>query len=301
MFDLTFLGTSASVPSVDRNHPGLLVSWGRTRILVDCGEGTQRQLLRSGAGFRRLRRLLLTHGHLDHTLGIPGLLSTMGTQQSAQQLVINGGPRTLEMVVRMMEGLWGEGRAPIPLQLVALSGGAVITEDGFTIRAFPVRHRDTDSLGYAFESPARCHLEPERLALMRVPEGPVRKELAEGRRVTLSDGRVIDPVDVFGPPKPGRKLVVIGDAGTTDGLNDVVGNADLLVIEATFLRQDAATARAYGHLTAEQAASLAAISNVRSLILTHISGRYPAEAVLAEAREFFATVHIASDLEHLRV
>ncbi len=104
MFDLTFLGTSASVPSADRNHPGLLVSAGNTRILVDCGDGTQRRLLGSGAGIRRLRRLLLTHAHFDHTLGIPGLLSTMGTQQGMEKLVINGGPNTLQVVARMLAG-----------------------------------------------------------------------------------------------------------------------------------------------------------------------------------------------------
>jgi ribonuclease Z len=136
MFDLTFLGTSASVPSADRNHPGLLVSAGNTRILVDCGEGTQRQLLRSGAGFRRLRRLLLTHGHLDHILGIPGLLSTMGTQQSLEKLVINGGRHTLQVVVRMLAGLWGEGQAPVPLELVAMSDFAVIQEDTSQSRLF---------------------------------------------------------------------------------------------------------------------------------------------------------------------
>lgn len=110
MFDLTFLGTSASVPSAERNHPGLLVVAGGKRILVDCGEGTQRQLLRSGAGFRRLDRLLLTHGHFDHVLGIPGLFSTLGSQQSAETMTIHGGAGTLDAVVRMLAGLWGKAR-----------------------------------------------------------------------------------------------------------------------------------------------------------------------------------------------
>src|SRR6202163_2839077 len=108
MFDLTFLGTSASVPSADRNHPGLLVEAGGRRIMVDCGEGTQRQLLRSGAGFRRLDRLLLTHGHFDHALGIPGLFSTLRLRQSSDLMTIHGGPGTLDVVVRMLAGLWGE-------------------------------------------------------------------------------------------------------------------------------------------------------------------------------------------------
>lgn len=301
LFELTFLGTSASVPSADRNHPALLISAGNTRALIDCGEGTQRQLLRSGAGFRQLRRLLLTHGHLDHVLGIPGLLSTMGLQQIEAEIIINGGPRTLQAVAQMLAGLWGEGRAPVPIKLVPMSDGNVIRENGFTITAFPVRHRDTDSVGYSFEGIARRHLLQDRLTSLRVPAGPVRKELAEGRQATLPDGRTIDPRDVLGPSESGRKVVVIGDAETTEGLSDLVRGADVLVIEATFLQQDEATARSYGHLTAAQAASLAVASGVKRLVLTHISGRYPAEDILSEARRVFPFAHVANDLEHITV
>src|ERR1700727_3360623 len=118
MFDLTFIGTSASVPSAERNHPGLLVEAGSNRILVDCGEGTQRQLLRGGACFRRLDRLLLTHGHFDHVLGIPGLFSTLRLRQSTDVMTIHGSPGTLDVVVRMLAGLWGAGGAPLPLHVV---------------------------------------------------------------------------------------------------------------------------------------------------------------------------------------
>src|SRR6201986_1330711 len=131
MFDLIFLGTSASVPSVERNHPGLLVVAGGKRILVDCGEGTQRQLLRSGAGFRRLDRLMLTHAHFDHVLGIPGLFSTLRLRQSTDVMTIHGSPGTLEVVVRMLVGLWGEGRAPIPLDLVSLAAGQIFDAGDF--------------------------------------------------------------------------------------------------------------------------------------------------------------------------
>src|SRR5262249_40428976 len=126
MFAVTLLGTSASVPSADRNHPGILIEAGSHRILVDCGEGTQRQLLRSGAGFRRLDRILLTHGDVDHVLGIPGLLSTLRLRRSDDPMTIHGSRRTLDVVVRMLAGLWGEGRAPIPLQLVPLTKGLVL-------------------------------------------------------------------------------------------------------------------------------------------------------------------------------
>src|SRR6201994_3483848 len=257
MFDLTFLGTSASVPSAERNHPGLLVESGGHRILVDCGEGTQRQLLRSGAGFRRLDRLLLTHGHFDHVLGIPGLLSTLRLQQGSELMRIHGGPGTLDVVARMLAGLWGEAKAPISLEFVPLAEGQIIDGEELTADCFAVRHRNTDSFGFSFESRARRHLQPDRLAALAVPDGPVRRALAEGRAVTTDDGRTIDPEDVLGPPARGPKLVVISDAQTTEGLVEHAEGADLLVIEATFLERDTATALDYGHLTAAKAAEFA--------------------------------------------
>ena len=299
MFDLTFLGTSASVPSADRNHPGLLVEAGSNRILVDCGEGTQRQLLRSGAGFRRLDRLLLTHGHFDHVLGIPGLLSTLRLQQNADAMRIHGGPGTLDVVARMLAGLWGEGKAPIPLELVPLAEGQVIDAGEFTIGCFSVRHRDTDSFGFSFESRPRRHLRPERLSVLAVPDGPVRKALADGRPVTLGDGRTIDPEDVLGPPAKRKRLVIVGDTETTEGLSEHVRDADVLVIEGTFLDIDSAMARNYGHLTAARAAALAAESNVGRLVLTHVSGRYPPEEIVAEATSIFANSRVANDFDRI--
>jgi ribonuclease Z len=301
MFALTFLGTSASVPSAERNHPGILVEAGGHRILVDCGEGTQRQLLRSGVGFRRLDRLLLTHGHFDHVLGIPGLFSTLRLRQSTEIMTVHGGPGTLEVVVDMLAGLWGEGRAPIPLKLAPLAAGQVIDAGEFTIDCFPVRHRDTDSFGFSFASPARRHLQPDRLVALDVPDGPLRKQLAEGRRVTLSDGRTVDPAVVLGPPEGQKKLVIVGDTETTEGLDEHARDADVLVIEATFLDRDVAIARDYGHLTAGEAAALAATSGVKLLVLTHISGRYADEEILAEATKTFPNSRVATDFDRIAV
>jgi ribonuclease Z len=299
MFALTFLGTSASVPSAERNHPALLVEAGSKRILIDCGEGTQRQLLRSGAGFRRLDRILLTHGHFDHVLGIPGLFSTLQLRQTADVMTIHGGPGTLDVVARMPAGLWGEGRAPIPVEFMPLTEGQVIDAGDFTINCFSVRHRDTDSFGFSFQSPARRHLRPDRLATFGVPDGPVRRELVEGRPVVIEGGRTIDPEDVLGPPSGRKKLVVIGDTETTEGLSKHVADADVLVIEATFLDRDAPIARDYGHLTAAEAAWLAATNNVKQLVLTHLSGRYRDEEILDEAAKTFPTSRIAADFDHI--
>jgi ribonuclease Z len=299
MFALTFLGTSASVPSAERNHPGLLIEAGSHRILVDCGEGTQRQLLRGGAGFRRLDRLLLTHGHFDHVLGIPGLFSTLRLRRSANLMAIHGSPGTLDVVVRMLAGLWGEGNAPIPLELVPLAEGQVIDAREFTIACFPVRHRETDSFGFSFESRPRRHLRPDRLEVLGVPDGPLRGELAQGKPVTLENGKLIEPEDVLGAPERSKKLVIVGDAETTEGLAEHVRDADVLVIEATFLQRDASTARDYGHLTAAEAAELAARSDVKQLVLTHISGRYSDEEILAEAAKAFPNSRIAMDFDRM--
>jgi ribonuclease Z len=298
MFTLTFLGTSASVPSAERNHPALLVVAAGQRILVDCGEGTQRQLLRSGAGFRRLDRILLTHGHLDHVLGIPGLFSTLRLRQSSDVMTIHGGAETLDVVIRMLAGIWGDGRAPIPVEFAALAEGRFVEAGDFTIDCFPVHHRDTDSFGFAFQSPARSHLSSDRLASLGVPDGPMRGELAAGRPVVIGD-RTIDPEDVLGPPSGGKKLVVIGDTETTDGLSKNVADADMLVIEATFLDRDASTARDYGHLTAAEAAAFAAANNVKQLVLVHMSGRYLDDEILTEATRVFPDTRIAADFDHI--
>ncbi|TIV75338.1 MAG: ribonuclease Z, partial [Mesorhizobium sp.] len=169
----------------------------------------------------------------------------------------------------------------------------------FMIDCFQVRHRDTDSYGFVLETPPRRHLRAEHLTSLGVPDGPIRKELVEGRSITLVDGRTVAPEDVLGPLEAGKKLVIIGDTESTDGLH--VCGADLLVIEATFLERDATMARDYGHLTAAQAASLAAISNVKQLVLTHISGRYADEDILAEAVRAFPNSRIAADLDVLTV
>ncbi|TQF40619.1 ribonuclease Z [Bradyrhizobium sp. UNPF46] len=301
MFALTFLGTSASVPSAERNHPALLVEAAGQRMLVDCGEGTQRQLLRSGAGFRRLDRILLTHAHLDHVLGIPGLFSTLRLRQGAEVMTVHGGPATLETVVQMLAGLWGAGRAPLSVEFVALAAGRFIDAGDFVVDCFPVRHRDTDSFGFVFQSPSRRHLQPDRLAALGVPDGPLRGELAAGRAIVIEGDRTIDPEDVLGPPGGGKKLVVIGDLETTEGLSNYVADADLLVIEATFLDRDAPTARNYGHLTAAEAASFAAANGVRQLVLTHMSGRYEDAEILGEAARIFPNTRIAVDFDHIVV
>jgi len=301
MFELTFLGTAASTPSPERGLPALLVTAPRSRFLVDCGEGTQRQLLRAGAGFRRLRHVLLTHAHLDHVLGLGGLIATLGLLQTDSELTICGSAETVDFARRYLASLWGEGRAPVPLHWVALEPGVVIDEPALRVSCFPVRHRGTHSLGYRFETPPRRHVRADRLAALGVPAGPLRARLAAGQAVTLDTGVRIEPDDVLGPPRPGASLAVVGDAEETRSLVEAVRGADALVIEATFLEADSALAAARGHLTATQAGWLAAEAGVGALYLTHLSGRYDPAAVAAEAAIHFPRATAVNDFERVSV
>src|SRR6266851_31058 len=289
MFELVFLGTAGSVPSVERGLPALLVAFGRHRVLVDCGEGTQRQLRRSGAGYRRIDRVLLTHADLDHVLGLGGLTATLALQAAESALAIHGGRRTLGFVRRyLVDAVWA-GRPPLALALHELTPGLVWEEDGFRIT------------GFRFAAIARRHLDPGRVAALAIPEDPARRDLAQGIAVTLPDGRSIDPDAVLGPPRAGAALVVIGDVEETQSLVEAVRGADALVIEASFLARDADLARQRGHLTAAAAGRFAAACGVGALYLTHLTERYAGAEILAEARHYFPRAHLAADLARVAV
>lgn len=301
MFELTFLGTAASTPSPERGLPSLLVGAGSERFLIDCGEGTQRQILRAGAGFRRLGHVLLTHGHLDHVLGLAGLIASLGLFDLRGDLTLCGSRQTIDFVERYLCGIWPQRRAPVPLRLMRLTPGPVFAGHDYMVSCFPVRHRGTESLGYRFETMPRRHLRADRLAALGIPPGPLRAKLAAGEAVVLPDGSHIEPEMVQGPPAAGTSLAVVGDAEETGSLVEPVRGADALVIEATFLEADAALAAARGHLTAGQAGRLAAEAGVGALYLTHLSGRYEPAAVMAEAGRFFANVRAMSDFDRLAV
>jgi ribonuclease Z len=301
MFELTFLGTAASTPSAERGLPALLVGAGGQRFLVDCGEGTQRQILRAGTGFRRLGHVLLTHAHLDHALGLAGFVATLGLLDVRGELNICGSAETVEFVQRYLSALWPQRQAPVPLRFITLEPGPVLDGRGFRLSCFAVRHRGTQSLGFRFDELPRRHLRPEVLAALGVPEGPLRGQLAAGKSVTLPDGRLIEPEAVLASPVPGASLAVIGDTEEVNTLVEPVRGADALVIEATFLETDAALAAQRGHLTAAQAGRLAAVAQTGALYLTHISGRYDPAEIAAEAGALFANVAVVGDFERVSV
>ena len=302
MFEITFLGTAASVPSAGRGLSSLLVEHGRRRFLIDCGEGTQRQLMASGLGFRRLDTVLLTHGHLDHLLGLGGLAGTLNLWRSTERLAIHAGPAPLRLARRLLEEVvWPDGPPRLGLDWRELSPGPLLAARDLTVTAFPVRHAAPDCFGFLFEETPRRHLLADRLDALGVPAGEARGRLARGEAVVLPDGRRVEPGQVTGPERRGRRVAVVGDAGSTAGLLEHVRGVDLLVIEATFLDADRDKAEARSHLTVGQATRLAREAGVGELWLNHQSARYPAGAVEAEARAGFGRVRVAADFDRVSV
>lgn len=302
MFEIVFLGTSASAPSIHRGLSAQVVKHDEYRFLIDCGEGTQRQILQSGIGFKRLNRILITHGHLDHILGLGGLLSTFSRWEAIDDLEIFGGSWALQRVHDLLFGVVLRGaRPPMPIKLIEVEPGTIITEDDFTVEAFPVYHRGPDCFGYHFAEKPRRPFLPEKAEALDIPPGPWRSDLVNGDTITLPDGRQIHPDQVLGPERPGTRLVHVGDAGRTDDILEVCRGADALVIEATYLQEEADMARNFAHLTARQAAELAVRAGVEHLFLTHISRRYRERDVLEEAREVFPNAVVVRDFDTFQI
>jgi len=302
LFEILFLGTSASAPSAKRGLPALIVKHGEYRFLIDCGEGTQRQILQSGTGFKHLTRVLLTHGHLDHILGLGGLLSTFLRWEAIDELEIFGGRSSLDRVHDLLYGVVLRGnQPPMPIEFRELKGGTFFECNDFTVSDFPVTHRGPDCLGYVFEEKARRPFLPEKADELGVPFGPERRDLVAGKTINLPDGRTVAPDDVLGPVQKGLKLVVVGDTGRTDNLVEACKDADALVIESTYLNEEAEMAHDFAHLTAQQAAELAVKANVKQLILTHISRRYREKDVLKEAQALYPNAAVARDFDIFQI
>ena len=302
MLELVFLGTAASAPSIQRGLPSQVVLYQDERFVVDCGEGTQRQILRSGLGFRRLNRVLLTHGHLDHILGLGGLISTFSRWEAVENMEIYGGRRALDRVSDLIFGVVLRGaRSPVNIELIDVQPGILLDNNEFEIQAFPVRHRGPGCLGYRFSEKPRRPFLVDRAEALGVPAGPVRRDLVNGQSVTLADGRVIDPEDVMGPARPGLSIAVTGDTGQVENLVEAVRGVDLLVCEATYLTRDEDMARRFGHITASEAAWLAREAGARMLVLNHLSQRYRVREILGEVNKIFEPAIVARDFDRFTV
>jgi ribonuclease Z len=295
--DVVFLGTAGSAPTAARGLPATLVRRGGDRLLFDCGEGTQRQLLRS-VGLIELEEVFLTHFHADHLLGLPGMLKTFGLRGRETPLTIYG-PPGLKALLTVLQPLIG--RTPFELRLAELEPNEELERDGYRIAAFNVRHR-VQAYGYALLEDERPGRFDERAAIeLGVRPGPDFGRLQQGETVTTAAGKEVRPEQVLGEPRAGRKVVLSGDTAPCEMTAVVAHGADLLVHEATFGDEEADRARETGHSTARAAASLAAEAEVTLLALTHLSPRHPAGALRAEAREEFDNTIVPRDFDRVDV
>jgi ribonuclease Z len=291
---VTFLGTGAACPSVDRNVASIALMREGETMLLDCGEGTQRQMMRYGVGFT-FREIYFTHYHADHILGVTGLLRTMGLQDRTAPVTLYG-PRGAERVLGAALAL-GIERNRFPVEIVEVKAGDRIGHEQFDMVAFEADHR-ADTIGWALVEHDRLgRFDPERARALGVPEGPLWGKIHKGEPITLDNGRVVTPAELVGPTRRGRTVVYTGDTRPSTHVATIARGADLLIHEATFSSDELARAEETGHSTAAQAARIAAEADVRRLVLTHISPRYTRDApeLLAEARALFSEVIVAKD------
>ncbi|MGE5688134.1 MAG: ribonuclease Z [Gemmatimonadota bacterium] len=294
MLSITLLGTGAACPSVERNVAALAVAREGETLLFDCGEGTQRQMMRYGVSFA-FREIFFTHYHADHMLGVTGLMRTMGLQDRTLPVTLYG-PRGADRILGAAIGL-GIERNRFPIEIREIAPGDRIAREEYDIVVFPTDHR-ADTVGYALAEHTRLgRFNPELARELGVPEGPLWGKLHKGETVELPDGRRVGPADLVGQPRRGRTVVYTGDTRPSPSVVEAARGADLLIHDATFGEEERARAVETGHSTAAQAAEVAREAGARRLVLTHISPRYTRDApeLLAEAKAVFPESLVARD------
>lgn len=279
---------------MERNVSALVVTREGESLLFECGEGTQRQMMRYGVAFG-LSEVFFTHFHADHFLGVIGLVRTLGLQGRSDPMRLVG-PKGAKRILGQALQL-GVERPPFEVEIVEVEPDEVIAKEGYELRVFAADH-GSHAVGYALVEKDRLgRFDPERARALGVPEGPLWGELQRGQVVTLESGAVVGPETIVGPPRPGRKVVYSGDTRPVPAMVEVARRADLLVHEATFGEEERERAKETGHSTAREAAELARAAAVRRLVLTHLSARYSRDAtpLLDEARAVFPETRVAKD------
>ncbi len=302
MLAITFLGTSAARPTVERGVSSMVVVREGETLMFECGEGTQRQMMRYGVSFA-LSEIFFTHFHADHFLGITGLIRTLGLQGREDTLHLYG-PRGAKRVLQAAIQL-GSERAVFPIEIHELRPGDALTRDAYDLEVIPVDHGG-GAVGFALREHERLgRFDPDRARALGVPEGPLWGRIHRGETVSVEvagpDGsieqRQIGPGEIVGVPRPGRLVVYSGDTRPCETVVAAADGADVLVHEATFGQEEADRARETAHSTALEAAQVALAARVKRLVLTHLSARYSvaSETLVTEAREVFRQTVVARD------
>jgi ribonuclease Z len=296
--DIVFLGTSGSVPTARRGLAGTLVRRGGDRILVDCGEGTQRQLLRSSVGLVELQEIFLTHYHADHYLGLPGMLKTFALRGRELPLTVYG-PPGLKDLFGVLRRIFG--KLTYDVELRELRPGEALERGDHRIFAFAVEHGVTSNGYCLIEDPRPGRFDVETASTLGIPQGPLFGRLQAGETVELPGGGSVTPEQVLGPPRAGRKIVIAGDTRPGPEVLEAARGADVLVHEATFASEEGARAEETLHATAAGAAELARAAGVKMLALTHLSNRYFGPEIAREARAVFAETIVPRDFDIIDV
>lgn len=298
---IVFLGTAGSVPTPKRGLPAVMIQREGERILLDCGEGVQRQMMLARVGFHRITKVFVTHMHGDHILGLPGLLQTMALLDRERKLEVYGPPGIERFIEAIKETVQFVLTFPVEVHEIK-DGGVVCEEKEYRVEAIWADHV-IPNLAYALvEKPRLGKFYPEKAEALGVPEGPLWGKLQRGSGVKLPNGRTVKPEDVVGPPRPGRKIVYTGDTRPFEGFVEFAAGADLLIHDATLDDELAERAEEDGHSTPSQAAEDAKKAKVKRLILTHISARYDDPSVLLEqARKIFGNTEVAEDFMRIEV
>lgn len=292
--DLVFLGTSGSMPTAQRAPTAILLRRGGERMLFDCAEGTQRQLLRSTVGLIELREVFLTHYHADHYLGLPGMLKTFALRGREMPITIYGPPGLAELFGALRRIF---GRLTYPYELIEVQPGEMLDRGDYALATFPVDH-GVSAMGYGLLEKARPgRFDVETADSLGIGAGPDRGALQRGEAVTLADGRLVAPESVLGEARPGRKVVISADTAYSQAVVEAARGADLLVHEATFAEDERERARETLHSTAAEAAAVAREAGVGLLALTHLSNRYFGGEIEREAQELFPDTVVPRDLD----
>jgi ribonuclease Z len=300
MLSVTFLGTSAARPTVERNVSSLALQREGETFLFECGEGTQRQMMRYGVGFA-LSEIFFTHFHADHFLGVIGLVRTLGLQGREEPMRLYGPKGAKKLLGAALQ--LGVERVPFEVEIVEVKPGDVIrdgrrgTRDGYELQVFATEHGG-GSVGYTLkEQERRGRFDPDKARAAGIPEGPLWGKLAKGEAIELADGRRLTADGFVGPLRPGRSIVITGDTRPCASVVDAAQGADLLIHEATFGEEEKDRAKETFHSTAREAAQVALAAKAKKLVLNHVSARYSANAdeLVKEAKEVFPDVVVARD------
>jgi ribonuclease Z len=298
---VVFLGTAGSVPTPRRGLPAIMVRRLGERILFDCGEGVQRQMMRAKVGFHRITKVFITHMHGDHVLGLPGFLQTMALLDRDRELEVYGPPGINRFMEAVKESVQFVLTFPVEVCEI-MNGGVVCEEKGYAVEAVWANHV-VPNLAYALvEKPRSGKFYPEKAEALGIPEGPLWSKLQHGSSVKLSNGRIVKPEDVMGPPRLGRKIVYTGDTRPFEGFVEFAAGADLLIHDATLDDELAERAWEDGHSTPSQAAENAEKAKAKKLILTHISARYENGSIhLEQAKKIFKNTEVAEDFRRIEI